>query len=169
MSHRYAHARQMKRARRCTRKLRTVLGRVIRDIERKAPAIDPQLRVLLDVAVRIQKQERGDKAKVYSVHEPQVECISKGKAHKRYEFGCKVSVAATSKGAAGSSGPRPCTATPMTGIHSTPRWSRWSGSQQHPTSPSLTWAIAATTTQEHAKCKWTNVDVETPPEAWGGG
>jgi len=98
MSHRYAHARQMNRARKCTRKLRTILGRVIRDIERKAPTIDPELRIQLDVAARIQAQERGDKGKIYSVHEPQVECIAKGKAHKRYEFGCKVSVAATSKG-----------------------------------------------------------------------
>lgn len=98
MSHRYAHARQMKRARNCTRKLRTILGRVIRDIERKAPVIDDKLRNLLDVARHIQEQQRSDKGKIYSVHEPQVECISKGKAHKRYEFGCKVSVAATSKG-----------------------------------------------------------------------
>jgi IS5 family transposase len=88
----------MKRARRCTRKLRTILGRVIRDVERKAPFKDVPLRKLLDVAQRIQTQERTDKGKVYSVHEPHVECISKGKAHKRYEFGCKVSVAATSKG-----------------------------------------------------------------------
>ncbi len=98
MSHRYAHARQMKRARNSTRKLRTILGRVMRDIERKAPVIDDELRSLLDVARRIQEQQRTDKGKIYSVHEPQVECISKGKAHKRYEFGCKVSVAATSKG-----------------------------------------------------------------------
>lgn len=98
MSHRYAHARQMKKARNCTRKLRTTLGRVIRDIERKAPGIDEDLRNLLDVARRIQEQQRTDKGKIYSVHEPQVECISKGKAHKRYEFGCKVSVAATSQG-----------------------------------------------------------------------
>jgi len=48
--------------------------------------------------VRIHEQERKDKGKIYSVHEPHVECISKGRAHKRYEFGCKVSVAATSKG-----------------------------------------------------------------------
>ena len=98
MSHRYAHARQMKRARKCTRKLRTILGRVIRDMDRKVPFKDESLRKLLDVAQRIQTQERTDKGKVYSVHEPHVECISKGKAHKRYEFGCKVSVAATSKG-----------------------------------------------------------------------
>lgn len=98
MSHRYAHARQMKRARNSTRKLRTILGRVIRDIESKAPVIDHELRNLLDVSRHIQEQQRTDKGKIYSVHEPQVECISKGKAHKRYEFGCKVSVAATSKG-----------------------------------------------------------------------
>ena len=97
-SNRYAHARQMKRARRCTKRLRTILGRVIRDIERKAPVIDKELGELLEVAKRIYKQERKDKGKVYSVHEPNVECISKGKAHKKYEFGCKVSVAATSKG-----------------------------------------------------------------------
>jgi IS5 family transposase len=95
---RYAHARQMKRAKKCTRKLRTYLGRVIRDIERKCPYPDQQLDQLLDISTKIFKQQRHDKNKVYSVHAPEVECISKGKAHKRYEFGCKVSVAATSKG-----------------------------------------------------------------------
>jgi IS5 family transposase len=95
---RYAHARQMKRARACTSKLRTYLGRVIRDIERKCPKPDGSLRSLLAVSRRIVTQKRDDKSKVYSVHEPDVACISKGKAHKRYEFGCKVSVAATSRG-----------------------------------------------------------------------
>jgi IS5 family transposase len=95
---RYAHARQMKRARGCTRKLKTYLGRVIRDIERKNPEPDSQLQSLLEVSSRIFHQKKQDKNKIYSVHEPAVECISKGKAHKRYEFGCKVSVAATSKG-----------------------------------------------------------------------
>ena len=95
---RYAHARQMKRARACTRKLKTYLGRVIRDIERKCPEPDESLRSLLAVSTRIVTQNRHDKNKVYSVHEPAVDCISKGKAHKRYEFGCKVSVAATSRG-----------------------------------------------------------------------
>jgi IS5 family transposase len=42
-------------------------------------------------------QTRTSKNKVYSVHAPEVECLAKGKAHKRYEFGCKASVAATSK------------------------------------------------------------------------
>jgi IS5 family transposase len=88
----------MKRAQRCTRKLKTYLGRVIRDIERAMPHPDDKLKSLLETATPIFHQQRHDKNKVYSVHEPLVECISKGKAHKRYEFGCKVSVAATSRG-----------------------------------------------------------------------
>ena len=97
-TNRYAHARQMKRARRCTKKLKTFLGRVIRDIERKYPHPDIELQTLLETARRIHSQKRNDKSKIYSVHEPHVECIAKGKAHKRYEFGVKVSVAATSRG-----------------------------------------------------------------------
>jgi len=95
---RYAHARQMRRAQACTRKLKTYLGRVVRDIERKCRRPNETVASALQVAKRILRQNRQDKNKVYSVHEPAVECISKGKAHKRYEFGCKVSVAVTSRG-----------------------------------------------------------------------
>lgn len=94
----YSHAKQMKRARKCARQMRNYLGRVIRDIERKMVGDEPELLALLVTAKRIYNQKRSDKNKVYSAHAPEVECISKGKAHKRYEFGCKVSVAATSKG-----------------------------------------------------------------------
>lgn len=95
---RYAHAKQFKRARRCTRKLHTILGRVIRDIERKSVRPSAETEELLTLARRLYLQQRRDKGKLYSVHAPEVECISKGKAHKRYEFGCKVSLAVTSKG-----------------------------------------------------------------------
>ena len=98
MQSRYAHAQQMQRARQCTRKLETYLGRVIRDIERNYQKPDEPLRNLLEIGRKIFHQQRTDKNKTYSVHAPEVECISKGKAHKRYEFGCKVSVAATSRG-----------------------------------------------------------------------
>ena len=98
MQGRYAHARQMKRAKRQTRQLKTYLGRVMRDIQRKCPNPDAELRQLLEIAGRIFQQQPHDKNKVYSVHEPHVECICKGKAHKKYEFGCKVSVAVTSRG-----------------------------------------------------------------------
>ena len=95
---RYMHARQPKRAGRCRKKLRTILGRVIRDIDRKFPRPDGKLSNLMESAKSIHGQERRDKQKIYSVHEPRVACIAKGKAHKRYEFGAKVSVAATSRG-----------------------------------------------------------------------
>ena len=97
-SSRYAHARQMKRARACTRKLRTQLGRVVREIERQVRNPSEKLSKLLATAHRIHAQQRHDKNKVYSVHEPEVECIAKGKAGKPYEFGNKVSVAITSRG-----------------------------------------------------------------------
>jgi IS5 family transposase len=99
---RYAHARQMKRAAKMTRQLKTILGRVARDIERKAGKIqgqiaDEPLRELVALAERLLEQTRTSKNKIYSVHAPEVECLAKGKAHKRYEFGCKTSVATTSR------------------------------------------------------------------------
>lgn len=95
---RYANAQQMKRAQREQRKLRTYLGRVIRDIERKADTEQlAHLARLLELAKRIHQQQRNDHGKVYSVHAPEVECIAKGKAHKRYEFGVKVGIVSTSK------------------------------------------------------------------------
>ncbi len=95
---RYAHARQMKRAKREQRRLRTYLGRVIRDIERKLPSeYTARMNRLLDIARRILTQQRHDRGKVYSMHAPEVECIAKGKAHKPYEFGVKVGIVSTSK------------------------------------------------------------------------
>jgi IS5 family transposase len=94
----YAHARQMKRAAQCVSKLHTILGCVIRDVERKITGDNSLLVGLLAIAKRIFDQKRDSKNKVYSVHEPNVVCIAKGKAHKKYEFGCKVSIAATSRG-----------------------------------------------------------------------
>ena len=94
---RYAHARQFKRSRRCTKTLHTLLGRVVRDIGRKAIQVDHQLQEYLQRAEKLLSQTRKSKNKLYSIDAPEVECISKGKAHKRYEFGCKVSVAATNE------------------------------------------------------------------------
>jgi len=91
----YARARQMKRARKQTRTLKTYLGRIIRDIERKALVVDPELQELLNLGNQLYHQQRQDKNKIYSIHEPQVECIAKGKAHKRYEFGCKAGFVTT--------------------------------------------------------------------------
>lgn len=97
MQGRYSHARQMKRSARQTRKLKTYLGRVVRDIDRKAFNKDESLIALLNRANRLLAQQRQDKHKLYSVHAEEVECIAKGKVHKRYEFGNKASFVSTSK------------------------------------------------------------------------
>ena len=96
MNGRYAHARQIRRAKREQKKLKNYLGRVYRNILRNCPQPDDQLAELLANAKRLLMQQRSDKNKLYSLHAPEVECISKGKVHKKYEFGCKVSVVTTS-------------------------------------------------------------------------
>ena len=94
---RYAHAHQFKRANKALRKLRTYLGRVIRDIGRKIAGNDALQEVFakpMSLARRVRDQDRRQRGpKVYWLHAPEVECIGKGKAHRPYEFGVKVSVA----------------------------------------------------------------------------
>lgn len=97
MAGRYAHAKQYRRMRRQLRKLRTYVGRLIRDIRRQAFEVDEGLAELLLRADRIRRQQPQDSHKLYSLHEPEVQCISKGKAHKRYEFGQKVALATTNR------------------------------------------------------------------------
>jgi transposase, IS5 family len=94
---RYAAAQQMQRARKQTKKLRTYLGRVLRNVERFVGPVKSEQEELVRISRRIFEQKREDNHKLYSLHAPEVECISKGKAHKRYEFGCKVSIVTTSK------------------------------------------------------------------------
>jgi transposase, IS5 family len=94
---RYAHAKQFKRANKALRRLRTYLGRVVRDIGRRIHG-DARLEGIfampLMLARRVREQRQNQRGrKVYSLHAPEVECIGKGKAHRPYEFGVKVSVA----------------------------------------------------------------------------
>ncbi|WP_146591453.1 IS5 family transposase [Puniceibacterium confluentis] len=100
---RYAHARQFKRMRKALRQLKGYTGRVLRDIERQMDTVAEgplKARVAETTALvnRLLAQKPKDRKKLYSLHEPAVDCISKGKAHKRYEFGTKVSVATTTEG-----------------------------------------------------------------------
>jgi IS5 family transposase len=101
---RYAHAHQFKRANKALRKLRTYLGRVIRDIGRRIEGNDALQDVFarpMSLARRVRDQDRHQRGKVYSLHAPEVECIGKGKAHRPYEFGVKVSVVTTLKHSTG--------------------------------------------------------------------
>jgi transposase, IS5 family len=94
---RYTHAHQFKRAGRALKFLRTRLGRLIRDINRKlagSPELAARFAPLLDLALKVRHQDHRQRGpKVYALHAPEVECIGKGKARAPYEFGCKVSVA----------------------------------------------------------------------------
>ncbi|MBT8348542.1 MAG: IS5 family transposase [Sulfurovum sp.] len=98
----YLHAKQMKRAKRAMKKFKTIVGRVLRDCKRKIDDT-PKFKVQFDNIVKqtehLLTRKKKDKNKLYSLHEPDVTCISKGKAHKRYEFGSKVSLSITHKGA----------------------------------------------------------------------
>ena len=100
----YAHARQFKRLRRVLRRQRTILGVLMRDVQRKmdtlAQEARAQLQLMLDKAQRIHAQtatkgNSSGRGKLYALHAPEAECISKGKARKPYEFGVKVSLAIT--------------------------------------------------------------------------
>lgn len=87
------HPKNAKKARRADRKVKTIAGRLLRELVRKLPA--SMYAEDLALFQRILEQKRNDKNKVYSIHEPDVLCISKGKEHKKYEFGSKVSIALT--------------------------------------------------------------------------
>jgi IS5 family transposase len=82
-----------------TRKLKTYLGRVLRDIERKLPETErgDNWKAALELAWRLFQQQRTDSNKVYSVHAPETECIAKGKLRKPYEFGHKVGLVTTAR------------------------------------------------------------------------
>ena len=97
---RYSHARQMKRAKRERYKIKTYLGRLFRDLQRKITGnefLQSVFEGVLGIVEKLLVQTKNSKNKIYSVHEPHVECISKEKAHKKYEFGCKASFVITHK------------------------------------------------------------------------
>ena len=92
------HPRNKKKARKADKKIKTIAGRLVRDVERKLGCNLAGNQELLDLFKRILTQERKDKHKIYSIHEPDVQCISKGKEHKKFEFGNKVSITKTGTG-----------------------------------------------------------------------
>ena len=96
--------RAWKNCSRALKRQRTILGIVLRQVQRKVgqaseatAAALTNLQTLMQRAERIRSQRPKDKNKLYALHAPEVECIGKGKARKPYEFGVKVSVAVTHK------------------------------------------------------------------------
>jgi len=93
------HPKKRKKANAAARKLKTIAGRLVRDVERSLDEKD-RLNCYDDqlwLYYRVLGQKRDDNNKIYSFHAPAVKCISKGKEHKRYEFGNKSSFVLTKK------------------------------------------------------------------------
>ena len=88
------HPRNKNKARKANKKIKTIGGRLVRELERNLVA-NSVYASDLELFNRILAQKRNDNNKVYSLHEPDVNCISKGKEHKKYEFGNKVSITVT--------------------------------------------------------------------------
>lgn len=89
------HPRRAAKAKKARRKLRTIAGRLLRELDRKLPeSILETYTPLLDLYRAATTQTRTDKHKIYSLHKPFTCCIAKGKAHKKYEFGNKIGLVA---------------------------------------------------------------------------
>jgi IS5 family transposase len=88
------HPKNKGKARKADKKLKTIAGRLVRELERNLPP-ESSYQNDLELFKRVLSQKKTDKNKVYSLHEPKVNCISKGKEHKKYEFGNKVSISVT--------------------------------------------------------------------------
>lgn len=90
------HPKRRKKANAAARKIKVIAGRIVRDVERKLND-DQLLRYYHELLLfkKILNQKQKDKNKTYSLHEPEVRCIAKGKEAKKYEFGNKVSIVKT--------------------------------------------------------------------------
>ena len=90
------HPKNKSKARKADKKVKTIAGRLVRELERN---LNPDSIYLADIELfkQVLKQKRTSKNKIYSLHEPDTQCISKGKEHKKYEFGNKASIVHTLK------------------------------------------------------------------------
>ena len=114
---RLIHTGGHKQAMRYLRKLKTYLGRLYRDVDRKLDAEPGPAETMATIA-RLLAQKPTDKRKLYALHAPEAECIGKGKARTRWEFGVKVSLAVTNARAPGGQfvlGARACPENPYDG------------------------------------------------------
>lgn len=87
------HPKNKGRARKADRKVKTIAGRLVREIERELPPNSHQ--DILALFKQVLAQKKNESQKIYSLHEPHTQCMSKGKEHKKYEFGSKVSITTT--------------------------------------------------------------------------
>lgn len=86
------------KARKASKKVKTIAGRLVRELERKlTPSALNKHGIDLQLFARVLSQKRSDTNKIYSLHEPQTKCYTKGKEHKKFEFGSKASLLITQR------------------------------------------------------------------------
>lgn len=94
---RFQHSKNgSKQARKARKKIKTIAGRLVREINRKL--YEQRLlqhQAQLDIYQKVLLQKRSDSNKIYSLHEPEVRCFTKGKEHKKFEFGSKAALLVT--------------------------------------------------------------------------
>lgn len=88
------HPKNKSKARKADKKVRIIAGRLVRELERKLNSTSIY-QTDIELFKQVLGQKRNSKDKIYSLHEPQTKCISKGKEHKKYEFGNKASIVFT--------------------------------------------------------------------------
>ncbi len=92
------HPKRFKKAKKSDRKLKTIAGRLLRELERELPKdLLTIYQNQFDLYYQVLNQKRTDKDKIYSIHKPFTACITKGKSHKQYEFGTKIGLTTTFK------------------------------------------------------------------------
>ncbi|VAW59155.1 Transposase, IS4 family, partial [hydrothermal vent metagenome] len=97
-THNRKHPKRIKRAKKADRRLKTIAGRLLRELERElSQAALSNYQEQFNLYHQVLTQKRKDKDKVYSLHKPFTACIAKGKAHKQYEFGTKIGLTTTFK------------------------------------------------------------------------
>jgi transposase, IS5 family len=92
------HPKRKKKALAAARKIKIIAGRVLRDVERKIDiSFNPKYKEQFDIFNKVLTQQKNSENKIYSLHQPHVKCIAKGKEAKKYEFGNKSSIVKTKK------------------------------------------------------------------------
>ena len=96
-----ANAKSAKKAvksKKAKKRIKTIAGRLVRELKRKlSPESLEKHQEMLKICEKVLSQKKNDKDKIYAIDAPEVSCIAKGKADKKYEFGSKVSFATSQK------------------------------------------------------------------------
>ena len=85
------HPKNRKKVLKADKRLRTIAGRLVRELKRNL-GDNREYDTIISIFEKVLLQRRNSTHKIYSIHEPDVQCISKGKEQKKYEFGNKVSI-----------------------------------------------------------------------------